>query len=172
YSLAAKDGDLVRATREANDVILPALNGAKGAAQIKVSGGDTRQVLVTLDGQKLASRGISAEQVQQALTGAQIDLPAGETLQADKTLPVNVLSTVRTVDDMNRLVIGTEPAAAGAAAGTAPTGPAGSGAAGTPTGTGTSGTGTGGTGTTGSASAASAATRGEPTVVRLSDVAR
>jgi len=68
YSLAAKDGDLVRATKEANDVILPALNGAKGAAQIKVSGGDSRQVLVTLDGQKLASRGISAEQVQQALT--------------------------------------------------------------------------------------------------------
>ena len=112
YSLAAKDGDLVRATREANDVILPALNGAKGAAQIKVSGGDRRQVFVTLDGQKLAARGISVQQVQEALTGAQIDLPAGETLQADKTLPVDVLSTVRTLDDLNRLAVGSSPGAA------------------------------------------------------------
>src|SRR5439155_3602894 len=39
YSLAAKDGDLVRATREANDVLLPAPDGATGAAKIKVSGG-------------------------------------------------------------------------------------------------------------------------------------
>jgi HAE1 family hydrophobic/amphiphilic exporter-1 len=177
YSLAAKDGDLVRATREANDVILPALNGAKGTAQIKVSGGDTRQLLVTLDGQKLASRGISAEQVQQALTGAQIDLPAGETLQADKTLPVNVLSTVRTVDDMNRLVIGTEPAAgsptgAGATgSGAAGTGATGPGAAGT--GTASAGTpGQAGSGTTGPASASSATTSREPVVVRLSDVAK
>jgi hydrophobic/amphiphilic exporter-1 (mainly G- bacteria), HAE1 family len=184
YSLAAKDGDLVRATNEANDVILPALNGAKGAAQIKVSGGDRRQVFVTLDGQKLAARGISVQQVQEALTGAQIDLPAGETLQADKTLPVDVLSTVRTLDDLNRLAVGSSPGAgstgpasgaAGAAAagsGTAGPGTAGTGTAAASTaGTATAGTASAPTGTAGSATAGTAATAA-PTIIRLGDVAK
>ena len=188
YSLAAKDGDLVRATKEANDVILPALNGAKGAAQIKVSGGDRRQVFVTLDGQKLAARGISVQQVQEALTGAQIDLPAGETLQADKTLPVDVLSTVRTLDDLNRLAVGTAPGAgstgaasgaasgaagaAAAAGGTAGPGTAGTGTAATGTaGTGTAGTASAATGTAGSATAATAASAA-PTIIHLGDVAK
>ena len=188
YSLAAKDGDLVRATKEANDVILPALNGAKGAAQIKVSGGDRRQVFVTLDGQKLAARGISVQQVQEALTGAQIDLPAGETLQADKTLPVDVLSTVRTLDDLNRLAVGTAPGAgstgaasgaasgaagaAAAAGGTAGPGTAGTGTAATGTaGTATAGTASAPTGTAGSATAATAASAA-PTIIHLGDVAK
>jgi hydrophobic/amphiphilic exporter-1 (mainly G- bacteria), HAE1 family len=108
YSLAARDGDLVRATQEANDLIVPALIGARGAAQIKVSGGDRRAVLVTLDGQKLGARGISTQQVHEALTGAQVDVPAGEALQSDKTLPVEVQGTVRSVDDLNRLVVGVD----------------------------------------------------------------
>src|SRR5262249_13694356 len=35
YSLAATDGGLARATKEANDVILPALDGAMETAQVK-----------------------------------------------------------------------------------------------------------------------------------------
>jgi HAE1 family hydrophobic/amphiphilic exporter-1 len=113
YSLAAKDGDLVRATREANDVIVPALSGAQGAAQVKVSGGAKSAVTITVDAAKLAARGISVQQVQQALQGAQVDLPAGESLQVDRSLPVEVLGAVRTTDDLKTLVVGsTVPAGA------------------------------------------------------------
>lgn len=112
YSLAARDGDLARATREANEVIVPALNGAKGAAQVRVSGGAQTAITVTLDSTKLAAHGVSVQQIQQALTGAQVDLPAGESLQADRSLPVEVLGSVKTVDDLKGLVIGS-PAAQG-----------------------------------------------------------
>ncbi|MDQ6637562.1 MAG: efflux RND transporter permease subunit, partial [Candidatus Dormibacteraeota bacterium] len=105
YTLAAKDGDLVRATREANDVIAPALTGATGSAQVKVSGGATERVLITLDGAKLADKGLSLQQVQQALSGANVDLPAGTTLDADKTLPVQASSSLRTIDDLKNLVV-------------------------------------------------------------------
>jgi len=106
YSLAAKDGDLARATREANDVIVPALTGAQGVAQVKVSGGARSTVSVTLDGTKLAAHGLSVQQVQQALGASQVDVPAGEALQADRSLPVEVLGTIRTVDDLKALPVG------------------------------------------------------------------
>ena len=106
YSLAAKDGDLARATREANDVIVPALTGAQGAAQVKVSGGARSTVNVTLDGARLAARGLSIQQVQQAMGAAQVDVPAGESLQADRSLPVEVLGSLRTVDDLKALPVG------------------------------------------------------------------
>jgi HAE1 family hydrophobic/amphiphilic exporter-1 len=106
YSVAATDGDLARATREANDVIAPALNGATGAAQVRVSGGAQDTVTITLDGAKLAAHGVSLQQVQQALSAAQVDVPAGETVRADKSVPVEVLGSVRTVDDLKGLVVG------------------------------------------------------------------
>jgi hydrophobic/amphiphilic exporter-1 (mainly G- bacteria), HAE1 family len=112
YSLAARDGDLARATREANDVIVPALTGAQGAAQVKVSGGARSTVNVTLDGAKLAARGLSVQQVQQALGAAQVDVPAGESLQADRSLPVEVLGTLKTVDELKALPVGVAPGAA------------------------------------------------------------
>ena len=106
YSLAATDGDLARATREANDVIVPALNGAQDAAQIRVSGGAQTAVAITLDSAKMTARGVSMQQVQQALGSAQVDMPAGESLQADRTVPVEVLGSVKSVDDIRRLSVG------------------------------------------------------------------
>jgi hydrophobic/amphiphilic exporter-1 (mainly G- bacteria), HAE1 family len=122
YSLAATDGDLARATHEANDVIVPALTGAQGAAQVKVSGGAVNTVSVTLDGSRLAARGVSVQQVQQALGAAQVDLPAGEALQADRSLPVEVLGTVRTLADLQALPVGApaQPQAAQGAAAVRP----------------------------------------------------
>ena len=106
YSLAATDGDLARATREANDVIVPALNGAQDAAQIKVSGGAQTAVAVMLDSSKLTAHGISAQQVEQALGSAQVDMPAGESLQADRTVPVEVLGSVKSLEDLKALAVG------------------------------------------------------------------
>src|SRR5499427_3864555 len=110
YSLAATDGDLARATREANEVIIPALNGAQDSAQIRVSGGAHTAVAITLDSTKLAAGGVSVQQVQQALGAAQVDMPAGETLQADRSVPVEVLGSVKSVDDLKALVIGSSAA--------------------------------------------------------------
>src|SRR5262249_31276546 len=113
YSLAATDGDLARATREAHDVIVPALNGAQDAAQIRVSGGAQTAVAITLDSAKMTARGVSVQQIQQALGSAQVDMPAGESLQADRTLPVEVLGSVKSVDDIKRLIVGSSAPQAG-----------------------------------------------------------
>jgi len=109
YSLAATDGGLARATKEANDVILPALDGAMETAQVKVVGGEQKGITITLDPDKLAAKGISPGQVQQALAANQVDLPAGATLRAGTTLPVEVLGSLRTADDLRAFVVGLQP---------------------------------------------------------------
>ena len=124
YSLAATDGGLVRATKEANDVILPALDGANDTAQVKISGGEQSGVTITLDPDRLAAKGLSPGQVQQALAANQVDLPAGATLRAGTTLPVEVLGSLRTAEDLRGLVVGfespTPPAGASTPAAAAP----------------------------------------------------
>jgi len=117
YSLAAGDGDLARATREADEVVVPALRGARGVAQVRVSGGARSSVTILLDGTRLAAHGVSLQQVQQALAGAQVDLPAGEVLQADRSVPVEALATLTTVDELRRLVVGAAPVPGPAGAG-------------------------------------------------------
>src|SRR5215831_15785159 len=111
YSLAATDGGLVRATNEANDVILPALDGASDTAEVKVSGGEQTSITITLDPAQLAARGISPAQVQQALTTNQVDLPAGATLRAGTTLPIEVVGSIRNIDDLRNFVIGAQSSA-------------------------------------------------------------
>lgn len=110
YALAATDGNLERATREARKVVAPALQGARGVAQVKVVGGEQRAVTITLDPQRMGQRGVSAGDIQQALAGAQVDLPAGEALNGGKSEPVEVLSSLRTAADLRALTVGGRPA--------------------------------------------------------------
>ncbi|MDQ6773072.1 MAG: efflux RND transporter permease subunit, partial [Candidatus Dormibacteraeota bacterium] len=129
YALLARDGDLARATAEAQGTIVPALNGATGVAQVKVSGGAKPQVRVTLDGTKMAAAGVSLQQVGQTLSAANVDLPAGTTVRADQTLPVEVKGSIVTVADLQKLVLvpagGGTTAGAGAAPAAATAGPPG-----------------------------------------------
>jgi HAE1 family hydrophobic/amphiphilic exporter-1 len=155
YSLAATDGDLVRATNEAKQVVAPALQGAQGAAQVKVVGGAQDAITIKLDAAKLAAHGLAPYQVSQALSSAQVDLPAGESLSGDRSVPVQVLGNVRTVADVRALVIGS------GGAGAAGAGSAGAGAA--------AGPGVAAAGPGGAGGAAAGATR--PAPVTLGDVA-
>ncbi|HVS05953.1 MAG TPA: efflux RND transporter permease subunit [Candidatus Dormibacteraeota bacterium] len=107
YSLAAADGNLSRATHEAQTVIAPALQGAQGAAQVKVVGGEQNAIAITLDQVKLAANGLAPFQVAQALEAAQVDVPAGESLGGSRVLPVEVVSTVHTAADLRALPVGT-----------------------------------------------------------------
>ncbi len=106
YTLAAADGDLARATQEARSVIAPALQGATGAAQVKVVGGEQPAITVTLDPARLAAHGLAPFQVAQALQAAQVDVPAGESLSGSRVVPVEVLSSLHSVDDLKALPVG------------------------------------------------------------------
>jgi len=107
YSLGAADGNLSRATLEAQTVIAPALQGAQGAAQVKVVGGEQSAITITLDPTRLAARGLATFQVVQALQSVQVDLPAGESLNGDRVVPVQVLSALHSAADLRAVPVGT-----------------------------------------------------------------
>jgi len=106
YSLGAADGNLSRATLEARTVIAPALRGAPGAAEVKVVGGEQNAIAITLDPARLAARGLAPFQVAQALQAVQVDLPAGESLNGSRVVPVEVLSALHTVADLRAVPVG------------------------------------------------------------------
>ena len=106
YSLGAADGNLSRATLEAQTVIAPALQGALGAAQVKVVGGEQNAITITLDPARLAARGLATFQVAQALQAVQVDLPAGESLNGNRVVPVEVLSALHTAADLRTVPVG------------------------------------------------------------------
>ena len=107
YSLGAADGNLSRATLEAQTVIAPALQGAQGAVQVKVVGGEQSAITITLDPTRLAARGLATFQVVQALQSVQVDFPAGESLNGDRVVPVQVLSALHSAADLRAVPVGT-----------------------------------------------------------------
>jgi len=107
YSLAAADGNLSRATQEAKTVIAPALQGAQGAAQVKVVGGEQKAITITLDPAKLAANGLAPFQVAQALQADQVDVPAGESLNGNRVVPVEVVSALQTAADLRAVFVST-----------------------------------------------------------------
>lgn len=111
YTLSAVDGDLLRATREAREVIAPALRNADGVATVRVIGGEQDRVRVTLDPARLAARGISQIEVQQALAGASVLVPAGLVDQNGRAVPVEVAGDVGGLGRLEALVVGGSPAA-------------------------------------------------------------
>src|SRR2546430_2640695 len=84
-------------------MVVPALSGAAGASRVTVSGGARPVVTLTLDSARLRARNVTLQAVRQALSGAQVDVPAGESARAGQTVPVEVLGALRTVDDLKAL---------------------------------------------------------------------
>ena len=69
-------------------------------AETWVIGGAPREVSVTLDPQALAARGLSGGAVFQALGAANADLPAGDLVAGNRTVPVRIGHLLRNADDV------------------------------------------------------------------------
>ncbi len=75
-------------------------------AETWIIGGAPREVAVTLDPQALAARGLSAAVVLRALGVANTELPAGELLVQNRTVPVRIGHLLRRVDQVETVVVG------------------------------------------------------------------
>ncbi|HWP37584.1 MAG TPA: efflux RND transporter permease subunit [Gemmatimonadales bacterium] len=75
-------------------------------AETWVVGGAPREVRVTLDAAALAARGLSAGAVMHALGTANAELPAGDLLAGNRTVPVRVGHLLRDLDQVRNVVVG------------------------------------------------------------------
>ncbi len=74
-------------------------------AETWVIGGAPREVAVTLDPQALATRGLSAAAVMQALGTANTELPAGDVVSGNRSIPVRIGHLLRSADQVGEVVV-------------------------------------------------------------------
>ncbi|MCI4062419.1 efflux RND transporter permease subunit [Micromonospora sp. R77] len=110
--VAATGGDDERALAEKlRRTVVPELEGLDGVRTVDVTGTRDQVVVVTPDPAKLAAARLAPTALAQALKTNGVALPAGAVADGSRSLPVQVGTPIRTVDDLRGIVVSTAPAA-------------------------------------------------------------
>ncbi len=123
-SLSTENGGLSDLTEYAQDDVVPLLEEVDGTASIDLVGGAEQEIQVNLDPEKLKEKGLPADAVVGAISGANVNAPVGDVRINGLATPVRAESQLSDVEALEQLPIG----AAGASAGAAPAGAPPSGA--------------------------------------------
>src|SRR5437879_6884541 len=97
--------DLGALERLAEGKIQKRLEGTSGVAQVTLVGGLVRQIQVQVDQQKLQARGLSILQVNQALSGDNVNVPAGSISQQGKDWNVRLDNQAQTPAELNNIMV-------------------------------------------------------------------
>jgi HAE1 family hydrophobic/amphiphilic exporter-1 len=106
-SIAATSEDgLAEAAGIARSEIVPELLGIEGVESADITGGLEQRVVVTLDPDKLAVSGISAQQVSGILAANNLTFPAGQLPSSGDKIPVSTIGRLTSLDEIRGLVVG------------------------------------------------------------------
>src|SRR5438067_5831233 len=97
--------DLGALERVGEEKIQKRLEGTNGVAQVTLVGGLVRQIQVQVDQQKLQARGLSILQVNQALAGDNVNVPAGNITQQGKDWTVRLDNQAQSPDELNNVLV-------------------------------------------------------------------
>jgi HAE1 family hydrophobic/amphiphilic exporter-1 len=97
--------DLGALQRLGEDKIEKRLEATDGVAQVNLVGGLVREIQVQVDQQKLQARGLSILQVNQALGGDNVNVPAGNITQQGHDWTVRLDNQAQTPDELNNVLV-------------------------------------------------------------------
>ena len=100
------DRDLGALQRLGEDRIQKRLEGTNGVAQVSLIGGLQREIQVQVDQQRLQSRGLSILQINQALAGDNVNVPAGNITQQGRDWTVRLDNQAQTPQELNDVLVG------------------------------------------------------------------
>ncbi|MCB9893823.1 MAG: efflux RND transporter permease subunit [Planctomycetes bacterium] len=100
-----KDVDLLDLRAFAEDILKPELSKIEGVAAVRVSGGEERQIRISLLEAKLNQYGLTAEQVKNRIKAARVDVSAGVIELAGRDVILRVVSTYESMQVLNDLEI-------------------------------------------------------------------
>jgi HAE1 family hydrophobic/amphiphilic exporter-1 len=92
-------------TEIADNVIREGIQTVSGVGAVTVSGGQRRAINVILDIDRLASFGLSAEEVRLAVAGQNLELPGGIVEQGDRELVLRTLGRIHSAEGFNDVVV-------------------------------------------------------------------
>jgi hydrophobe/amphiphile efflux-1 (HAE1) family protein len=88
-----------------DDRIKPALAQLEGAAEVRVTGGDTREVQIDIDLDKARAAGVSPLAIAQRVGAENLDLPAGRLQLGANELTVRSLGQFKDVEELRALPV-------------------------------------------------------------------
>ncbi|WP_338871271.1 efflux RND transporter permease subunit [Myxococcus stipitatus] len=88
-----------------DDRIKPALAQLEGAAEVRITGGDTREIQIDLDLDKTRAAGVSPFDIARRVGAENLDLPAGRLKLGASELTVRSLGQFRDVDEIRALPV-------------------------------------------------------------------
>ena len=114
-------GSLADLTKYAQDEAVPLLEEVDGTSSVDLVGGAEQEIQVNLDTEKLKEKGLPADAVVGAISGANVNAPVGDVRIDGLSTPVRAESQLSDVEALEQLPIGAAGGAA-ASAGGAPSG--------------------------------------------------
>lgn len=97
--------DLNELQKFAQDLVKPQLERLEGIARATVSGGLEREILVSVDNEKLRANNLTLAQVIASLGSENINLPAGTLREGNIDLLVRTLGRFKNLEDIEKVVL-------------------------------------------------------------------
>lgn len=101
------DQNLADLKKEVEDNIVPRLERLPGVAQVNLEGGLTREILVSLEGDKLYNYGINFSTISGILAQENVNVSAGEIQRGDRNLLIRTMGKFNNLDDIRNINIPT-----------------------------------------------------------------
>jgi hydrophobe/amphiphile efflux-1 (HAE1) family protein len=104
-ALQAKGKDRRTITDYADRVVRRRLESVSGVGEVRILGGQKRQVNVSVDPVKMKALGVTAAEVARALGAQNLTLPGGRVDESRDLLTVRVHGRVNNVDELKRIIV-------------------------------------------------------------------
>ena len=101
----SEEKDLQKLQEYAEDVIKPRLERMEEVASVTINGGLDREILVSIDSDKLRSNQLSFSQVTAALAGENVNLPAGTLREGTINFLIRTLGRFKSTQDIEEILI-------------------------------------------------------------------
>lgn len=101
----SEDEDLQKLQKYAEDIIKPRLERLEEVASVSINGGLDREILVSIDNEKLRSKQLSFNQVTAALAGENVNLPAGTLKEGTINFLIRTLGSFKSIQDIEGILI-------------------------------------------------------------------
>jgi HAE1 family hydrophobic/amphiphilic exporter-1 len=92
------------------DELEPALGQLEGVAQVRVVGGDQREIRVDVDLQRAKAAGVAPAQIAERIGMENIDVPAGRFELGPTEVTVRTVGQFKTAEELGRLAVGRDAA--------------------------------------------------------------
>lgn len=97
--------NLVELKSFADNILIPRIEKIEGVGEISIFGGFERQVLISLDPNKIEAYGLDISELYQILKKSSLNFPAGYVREGDKEYLVRVYGETKTLEDIKEIVV-------------------------------------------------------------------